>query len=420
MSDPNRIYLPEVRHSPVGPSGSDRWMNCKGSNNLIKKLGIDYGASEAAEEGTAAHAVLTRCLTTGEAPWELAGKIVCVGKNEYTVDLDMVEGVQIAIDEVARLRAEYPNGVLYVERELSSVLDDEAFGAGDIIFEVPGVAIIILDYKHGAGVVVEPTKPQTKMYGYYAYEGRSSQMRGANEPTKIICGIIQPRIPHPKGPIRYAPTYDVAEVEEWFATIVLAAMGETREPGALLKVGEWCQFCPVKRANKCPALFEAIKNVDVNIEPKTLSAEELGDMIALMEVIVSVQERLEQEAFHRANAGESIKNRKLVHKKANRVFKDHIVETIETEGQPPQDVIIKLDDALNLSFGLDAYEPPERKTPAKLEKLPMGKEFVARWAYKPDAGLTLAPMSDPRTPVRPLMERMNEEPMPAPKDGVVV
>lgn len=419
MSDPNRIYLPDVRHSPVGPSGSDRWMNCLGSNNLIKKLGFKFAGSAEAEEGTAAHAVLTRCLQMGEPAWMNAGKIVVIGKNEYVVDEEMVEGVQIAIDEVARLRAEYPNGFLYIERELASMLDDEAYGAGDIIYEVPGVAIFILDFKYGKGVVVEPYKPQTKMYGYYAYEMRSEQMRGANDPVKIICGIIQPRIPHPAGPIRYK-SYDAPEVEEWFATVVLDKMAGTRDPNALLKVGEWCQFCDVKKANKCPALFEAIKGVDVNIEPKTLSAEELGDMIALMEVIVTVQERLEQEAFARACTGESIKNRKLVHKKSNRIFKDHIVETIEEEGKPPVEIIIKLDDAINLNFGMDAYSTPSLKSPAQIEKLPSGADFVARWAYKPDTGLTLAPMSDPRTPAAPLMNRFDEAAIPPPKDGVVI
>lgn len=395
-------------------------MNCKGSNNLIRKLGFTYDSSEAAEEGTAAHAVLARCLNTGEAPWQLAGFIVHVGKNEYVVDVEMVEGVQVALDEVARLKAEWPTGILYVERELSSVLDDDAFGAGDIVLEVPGVAIFILDFKYGQGVVVEPYKPQTKMYGYYAYEGRSSFMRGGtNEPSKIICAIIQPRIPHPNGLVR-SKTYDVEEVEEWFGSEVLAAMADTRDPQACLKVGEWCQFCPVARANKCPALFKEIAEVNLAIEPKTLTADELGDMILKFDIIAKVKEKLEAEAFARACTGESIKGRKLVHKKANRIFKTHIVETVHEDGKEPTEVIIQLEDAVALQFGLDAYEPGKLKTPPNIEELPMGKEFVAKWAYKPDAGLTMAPMSDPRVAVRPLIERMDETPQPAPRDGVIV
>lgn len=423
MSDPNRIYIPDSRHSPVGPSGSDRWMNCHGSNQMIAKLPTRPRTSPEAEEGSAAHAVLATCLQSGRAAWELAGKTVVIGKNEYIVNEVMVEGIQLAIDEVARLRAEYPNGILYVERELFSVLDEEAYGAGDIIYEVPGVAIFVLDLKYGQGVVVEPTKPQTRIYGYYAYEQRSDLMRGINDPTKIICGIIQPRIPHPQGPIRYA-TYDCAETEEWFATVVLADILATREPGAILKVGDWCTFCDLNKAHACPAIWAAAKNFDSTVDPTKLTVEEIDDMLPILEILCKKKAGLEQELFHRMMTGSVSRHNKLVHKKGARVFRESIIQTIpsEVEGEEPEQVTVALADALLLEFGLDAYEPAEPKTPPAIEKLVGGKAFVARWAYKPDTGLTIAPMSDSRTPVKAasLMDRMEEEAQPSPVDGVVV
>lgn len=412
--DAEKYIIPESRHSKTGPSGADRWMNCSASVQLIdqieEKFGKDDG-SEDADRGTAAHHILTRCLMASpmQDAWEHGGKIVVVGKREFAVDAEMVEGVQIALDEVRRLRAEYPNGILYVERVLSSELDPEAFGAGDIIFEVPGVAIWILDFKYGAGKTVEPTSFQMRQYGYMAYEMRGSHMQGdGNEPTKIICGVIQPRIPHPKGVIR-TESYDVADVETWFFETVLPALAETRNPNAMFKMGEWCQFCPGKKRNKCPAFQRELTSVNTNIEPKTMTAEELGDTLAKFEVLLSLKERLEEEVFQRMCAGESVKNRKLVHKQSNRVFR----QTIEEEVIDPQTgevtkVVTKLEDALTAKFGMDAWTSPTLKTPPKIEELPEGGTFVSRWAYKPDAGLTIAPMSDKRTAVKPLMERYNE------------
>lgn len=419
MSDPNRIYVPDGKHSPLGPSGSDRWMNCKGSVNLIAKLPRQR-SSDFAEEGTAAHAVLARCLQTGEAAWMQAGKTVTVGKNDYTVDEEMVEGVQVALDTVAALQQEYPDGFLYVERELSSALDPDAWGAGDITYEVPGIAIFVPDFKYGAGVVVEPTKPQMKMYGYMAYEMRGPEMQGDNEPSKIIVGVIQPRIPHPDGFVRWK-TYDVAEVEDWFVSQVLPAMEATRDPQAILTVGPWCDssFCEAYRTNRCPAIFKAMSAVNTDIDPKKLTGEELGDILELLEVLTKRKAGLEEEAFQRASAGESVKGKKLVAKKSNRVFRDSIVDTIEENGEP-KEVIIKLEDALVAQFGLDAYQEQSFKTPPNIEELPDGKKFVSRWAYKPNTGLTLAPLADSRPAVRPLIERMDEPTSIVAKDGEVV
>lgn len=417
--DDSRIYVPDVRHSPLGPSGADRWMHCKGSPNLIRKLDPAIQSTAYAEEGQAAHAVLARCLATGEEPWMCAGKIVVIGKNEYVVDEEVVEGVQLALDRIREIRTEYPNGILYIESEVSSALDPEAFGQADIRYEVPGVAIFIWDFKFGQGVPVEPTKPQMRIYGYMSYEGRGPEMRGdGNEPTKIICGVIQPRIPHPNGLIREV-SYDVAETEEWFAVEVLGAMEETRDPLAPLCVGEWCQFCPVKKANKCPAIFKQVAELPLSLEPQTLTDDELGDLLAKFEILSTVKTRCEEDAFRRALTGASVKNRKLVRKKANREFRKQIEEDMrDAAGEVMKDetgevkrVLILLDDAMTLQFGLDRFNPPTSKTPAQLESLPMGKEFVARWAFKPDAGLTLAPITDSRAAVRPLMDRMDEKPL---------
>ena len=67
---------------------------------------------------------------------------------------------------------------------------------------------------------------------------------------------------------------------------------------------------------------------------------------------------------------------------------------------------IKLEDAVNEEFGLEGFTDPKMLTPPQMAKLDGGQEFVSKWAYKPDKGLTLAALSDKRTEVRPNIERL--------------
>ncbi len=74
---------------------------------------------------------------------------------------------------------------------------------------------------------------------------------------------------------------------------------------------------------------------------------------------------------------------KLVHKKANRVFKDGAATMFKQV------------------YGDKAFTPPELKGPAAMEKIDAGaKELVKEWAYTPQSGLTIALESDPRIGVK--------------------
>jgi hypothetical protein len=57
------IAVAEKSHAVLGPSGWHTWGNCPGSVPLSD--GIVKSASSYAKEGTAAHAVLEHCLTSG-------------------------------------------------------------------------------------------------------------------------------------------------------------------------------------------------------------------------------------------------------------------------------------------------------------------------------------------------------------------
>lgn len=375
----------DVRHSILGASSAKRWMNCTGSVKLIKSLPPgERRATSHAALGTAAHALLAHCLLNDQDSWEHAGKEIEADGWKFTVDEEMVESVQEAIDFVRKKMDQFAhlNPVLHVERPMESFLDDEAFGTGDIIIEVPDDRIIVMDYKHGLGICVEPTEPQPKYYGYLGVE--NATVPGLD--SKVIeLYIIQPRLPHPKGPIRRHVT-NAAELTDYFHNELLPAMERTRGDDTVLAIGEWCRFCPAR--NACPALRKQASDFDGNAvaAPEVLSGDEIGDLIVKLDQIEKYLSGLKAEAYKRAMAGEAVKHFKLVRQKANRTWK--------AGGE----------EAIRAAFGDAALTEPKLKGPAQIEKLEGGKTLVSRWAYTPDKGLTLAPLSDKRDAVKPHLE----------------
>lgn len=384
MTDVNNEVL-VVEHSKLGASGAPRWMPCPGSVQLIENLRSALSGKEledfdrpgvAASEGSAAHHVAARCLNEDKDAWEFAGEEILSDGLWFTVDDEMVAGIQTYVDLVkSKLEQHAEAGAkLYVESPLSSVLDDEAYGTGDTVIYVPDDRIIVIDFKYGKGVVVEPTCEQLREYGYLACE-----MFDSDNIKVVELFVCQPRIPHPKGKSRLSVDSKPA-LERWFTTEVLPAMAATRQESPVLVTGEQCRFCPAN--DQCPALKKEVLNFDATLDPAHFSTEEAATIKKKGSAIIKFLGKVDELLLKRAMKGEDIPGQKLVRKRANRVFKDGA------------------EDALMKNFGKDAYNEPTLKTPPNVEKLTGGKKFVAKWAYSPQGGLTLADESDKRDAVR--------------------
>lgn len=386
----------EIAHSRVGASSAHRWMNCPGSNQLVSKLaakakadGREFDTSSIyADEGSAAHHVAEQCLLNNQEAWEWGGQKITVGKRDFTVDAEMMEGVQLYLTHVRKLMDHYAEygAELVIEKGIGSVLDDEAFGTCDAMIVVPGLGLlIVVDFKYGQGVTAEPDGEQTRLYGYYGLENWPYPDQPVQE---IELHIVQPRIPHPNGLCRsHQTTPD--ELTSFFMDEVLPAMRATREEGALLAMGDWCRFCPAR--DICPALKKETMEFSADAEPEAMTADEIAAILRKKPAIIKFLSSVEAEAFKRARNGDTIPGQKLVYKQANRVWKD----TLTSRGKT-----LSFEDAVLKKFGDDAYEPRKFKTPPNIEKLEGGKTFVSKWAYKPESGLTLAPESDKRQAVK--------------------
>lgn len=404
---PTSIPSADTVHSRIGPSSAKRWLNCAASVPFIVKLGAaaNDDESEQAALGTVAHAVGAECLLTGSDAWEFAGREYAQGEFTFIVDEDMVLSVQTWVDFVRELMKKYEKhgAMLYVEKRVHSDYDEEAFGTSDTIIEVPGLLIIIIDFKNGF-VIVEPNDPQLKLYAQYSYEQRSQAMRGDGEPKHgMELYIVQPRAPHPKGPIRKHTT-NAVELEDWMMEEVLPKIGDTRNPDACFVVGDWCKYCP--GLGLCPATRKTMQELPLETPLDILPDEELGRLRKLKKVNTKFFEALDREALRRVkDEGRSVPGCKLVHKQGDRVFKaSMLLKDEETE----EEVTVTIEDHLKKVYGDDAYTEPKMKSPAQIEKLPGGKAITAMWAYKPDTGYTLADEDDTREPVVGLMQLLDQ------------
>lgn len=356
-------------HSPLGASSAERWMNCPGSVGLLKNLELpetdepDYRAN-----GIAAHEAAAACLEKTQDAWEVVGKVF----HGVKVDTEIADAIQVYLDTVRALVR--PESKLYIEARVSHPDHKLFYGTVDNAV-VTGTHLDVTDYKHGEGIVVEvDDNPQVL---YYAY----GILRRHPEVETVTLRIVQPRGFHHLGPVREWET-TAAYIRDWAAEELIPAMLRT-EMDNTLDPGPWCRFCPAKLV--CPmmvSLFGAACTADPKIVVQ-LSDAGVGRSYQYVQAVKFYLKALEDEAFRRLNLGTEIAGIKLVHKKANRVWKPGSFEFFQEH------------------YGAQAVTVPEIKSPAEMAKIDgKAKELVKEWAYTPASGLTVALEDDPRVGVK--------------------
>lgn len=368
-------------HSKLGASGTGRWFNCHGSVNLIESLkagGLSVeDASEYASAGTSAHDIAAICLTSNSRAED------CVGFYD-NYDADDATAVQVYLDGCRKVMDGAQ--VLVEERFHLPEVHPDFFGTTDCTIITPERAYV-KDYKHGAGIAVDAKgNSQLRQYAVGALY-RTEHWK--NDEYLVGLYIYQPRAFHPDGPVRKEWT-TIGELKRWLEDEWLANARATEAPDATLNPGTWCHksFCSAR--TRCPALRALIKRVAA-ITPEEIKAMddwELGLMAQECAIAASTKRLFDEEVFNRLRAGNPVPGWKIVKKKSDRVFKGEI----EDDGKT-----VRLFDAVAETFGVEAYDAPKMKSVAAIERLPKGKEFVAKWGYKPDTGQTVAPDTDTRT-----------------------
>ena len=421
-----------TEHSPLGGSGAYRWMPCPGSVAL--SWGVPDEESEYASVGIAAHALGELCLRSKADAWRCVGFhfdgeniLHEVGGNKsyidslVKIDKDMADAVQVYLDVV---RSTYPDFKLgfsaWVEHEFHCPeIHELCWGKVDFAFleyQPTGVVeqghieeMVVLhlwDYKHGVGVVVEVVGNPQLMY--YAC-GMLTELNLWDEVDVLNLHVAQPNGFHHDGPLR-SWSISTDDLWDWMHLTLVPAMDRamvSRDTAS----GEHCRFCPA-RARACPQLltdFDELEEMlkmftDADAAPKLNNAQ-VGRFLDLLDVAKIAGNAAGKTGFGFAMAGERVPGRKLVKVKSNRVWKD------DAEAE------------LREKFGMKAYmlmhplvlKLPAKeatgllKSPSEIDKLPEGKKMTARYAFKPDKGLTLAREDDARMAVKKDVKALFEE-----------
>jgi hypothetical protein len=367
-------------HSKIGASSMKRWANCPGSVKLSE--GIPNVSSKYAAEGTEAHT------------W---GEKVLRGENvPSSIPASMREAVMVYVDYVRGMLADHGVGddefTLEQRFDLSAIYPG-LFGTADcVMYLASRKQLVVVDYKHGAGLPVEVADehgPNVQLMYYATGAAHSPQFKDKPIDTvKLV--VVQPRCQHEDGPVREVVVDSLDLLSFAHELAILAA--NTQKENAPLVPGKWCKdnFCPA--AGICPALHSQANEVAARQFDNHLTDPELlADTLSKLPVVEAWVKSVREHAYQAALRGEKIPGFKLVQKRATRRWADE-AQTLRAL----KDMQFSEKDIFELKL----------KSPAQIEKiLPKGlKNELKTLTVSESSGTTLVPDSDKRAVARPDVE----------------
>lgn len=358
------------------------------------------GTSVYAQEGTAAHALASQCLSEMSYANDHLHEMI----EGFEVSHEMTDAVQVYIDLCLQYAA-MDGAVWYVERKFN--LDSigppvPMFGTADFICYIPSLRLlIVIDLKYGRGIaVMAEGNPQLKYYALGAMLAFPDQ-----QIDKIETIIVQPRA---RGDAVKRATYDSVEILGWSVDLIAKA-NETLGPNAKFEPGTHCKFCAGD--GRCPAQaktalaaaqieFDDAVDFAVTLQapdPKLMTPAQIGALLEKAEVLDTFIGGLRSAAQRAIEAGEDIPGWKLVPTRATRKW-------IDGEGAPVALTAVGVPAAALYTQKLISPAQAEEQLITVLRAGGM-KAGVAKEAAKKtlapiitaiSSGTTLAPNSDTR------------------------
>lgn len=322
-------------HARLSASSAARWLNCPPSAKLAEQF--PESTSKYAAAGTLAHKLA-----------ELKARkyfLEPMGARTYNARLKKLKedpawenGMDAATDvyldelkRIAMLYDEKPFVALEVRVNYSHIAP-EGFGTADCVMVADG-NMHIVDYKNGAGVLVEAEEnPQLKLYALGALKVYETIF---GDSIKTVClHIVQPNA----GGVRQWAT-PTRELIAWGAAQVEAAELAYNGEGEY-NPGPWCDdhFCPARatclaRARKMLGFEDTAKEYPAG---DLISDEDLGDILTRAAGLQKWISALQDYAFNTALAGRKVPGYKLVEGRSTRDWADmdKAFEALQERGVP--------------------------------------------------------------------------------------
>lgn len=293
-------------HSPIGASGYYRWKECPGSVKLSE--GLSGPESAEAIRGQRAHECAALWIKNRSCP-----------KNKFDdLEQEDFDAVEVYYDFVERLIGANSLIKYYIEKKFDlSNVHPGLFGTADFVcYSSEHQKLVVVDYKHGAGLPVEvKDNPQLQYYG-------AGAVFELNVPIKSIeLVIVQPRCQHKDGPIRKWQLSPQA-LDAFLKQLKEDAIA-TEAEDAPLNVGEWCRFCPAAAVN-CPKLREKSLTLvqEVFAPDAPYNPEKLSEVLRMLPTMESWIRSVKAFAVSEAQGGRVPPGFKIVSKRPMRRWKE--------------------------------------------------------------------------------------------------
>ena len=299
-----------AEHAVLSASGSHRWLNCTPSARL--ELEFENTGSEAAREGTAAHALCEHKLK--RALHMRSRRPV----SDYDSD-EMEECTDAYVDfvmeqyEAAKQVCEDP--VILIEQRLDfSCYVPDGFGTGDCLI-ISDDRLHIIDFKYGMGVLVEAEgNPQMKLYAL----GALAVYDALYDIREVSMTIFQPRRENVS-----TWAIPVEDLKAWAENELKPRAKMAYDGEGEYLPGEWCTFC--RAAVRCRARAEEkLKLAQTEFRmPPLLTDAEIEDILAVLPDLTKWANEIAAYALDAAlNHGKEWNGFKVVEGRSVRKYRD--------------------------------------------------------------------------------------------------
>jgi hypothetical protein len=380
-------------HSSIlGGSNAQRLLTCPASYHEQLKSTVADIESIYAAEGTMLHNVVADCITRKIS----ASMLRAVGyKTHLPIILteEQTETVAKGLDALEEIKNRYPGmspwRVAGLELRLPLPGVTGAFGSVDLVL-INDVAVIILDWKFGAGVPVyaiydlpdgsQQVNAQAMFYACCARAKFKRRFKG----RKVVVAIVQPRLD---------PTYSLVETDEAeladfhqaFDNAVQEALGRH----AHRERGDHCRFATCK--STCPLWTGPVFDLAI-LEPQKAmmraAAEPasteygafLSHALTLAEIAETWAEEIRRQAHVFMEDGGAVREWKLVPKRGTRKWvgsEGTTAEALMKAGVDHADIYTK-PELKSVKQVEDAIKPKKLTVPAELFTMVSTGTTIAR------------------------------------------